>query len=245
MTYRIAPVLVALLFASGAQAEIYKCVADDGSIAYSQVPCPSKESTKVHVPVKKIDDVVDCRWASRFANDVVVRMRRGLASDAVFDSYGGLDSVSSGTVNIINYVFRFRGDEKVPAERISSLAASMCKAGSLGDVRCEVLPYGQETSTNRCNPDADPEGGKCKSAACSPIVAAQAQRQQPSNSAELEQKNDRDTQARDDAAEAQCKKNYRDQIDAIDAQMRQGYDSAQGERYRERLRTLTTRLRDC
>jgi hypothetical protein len=43
----------------------------------------------------------------------------------------------------------------------------------------------------------------------------------------------------------QCKKRYRDQIDAIDVEMRRGYSSAQGEAYRERLRVLTQHLRRC
>lgn len=245
MTSRIAPVLAALLFASAAQADIYKCDADDGSVAYSQVPCTAKEITTVRAPVKKVDDVVDCRWASRFASDAAGRMREGLASNAAFDSYGGLDALSSGTVNIINYVYRFRGNESVPIERISSLAASMCKAGSLGDVRCEALPYGQDTGENSCSPDDESVESRCEGAACNPTVAAQARLQQPASTAEPERQNDHETRARNDEARAQCKKNFRDQIDAIDAQMRQGYDSAQGERYRERLRMLTTRLRDC
>ena len=48
-----------------------------------------------------------------------------------------------------------------------------------------------------------------------------------------------------DAAREQCRNSYRDQIDDIDAQMRSGYDSAQGEVYRERLRVLTKNLRAC
>ena len=43
----------------------------------------------------------------------------------------------------------------------------------------------------------------------------------------------------------ECKQAYRDQIDAIDAEMRHGYSSEQGERYRERLRSLTERMREC
>ncbi len=44
---------------------------------------------------------------------------------------------------------------------------------------------------------------------------------------------------------AQCKKKYRDAIDAIDAEMRRDYSSEQGEAYRQRLRVLTEKLRDC
>jgi len=44
---------------------------------------------------------------------------------------------------------------------------------------------------------------------------------------------------------AQCKKQHRDAIDAIDAEMRQSYSPEQGETYRQRLRVLTEQLRAC
>lgn len=245
MMLRLALFLGAFLVASGVQAEIYKCVAEDGGVTYSQVPCPNQKTTTIKTTVAKTDDAVDCRWALQFANDVAQRMRGGLPSAELFDSYGGIDSVSSGTVNIINYVYRFRNNDSVTLQRISSLAGTMCEAGSLGDVRCESLPYGQDTSTNRCDPDAEVAGDDCQGTACGEAVAAQAQLHQPVSTAETERQNERDAQARDDKVQEQCKKSYRDQIDAIDAQMRQGYDSAEGERYRERLRALTTSLRQC
>jgi len=43
----------------------------------------------------------------------------------------------------------------------------------------------------------------------------------------------------------ECKQAYRDQIDAIDAEMRRGYSAEEGERYRERLLSLTERMRQC
>jgi len=218
MNRRFALLLIALLFASGVQAEVYKCVGDDGNVTYSQLPCPIKESKTVRARVETGEYVLDCRWATAFASDVTRSMRAGLAPDTVFDLYGGADQVSPGTVNIINYVFRFRADSSVPDERITSLARSMCEAGSLGDVRCELLPYGHESGSNRCNPQA----GEGRDASEQPMAGATI-----------------------DAASEQCKKNARDEIDEIDAQMRQGYDPAQGERYRERLRMLTTRLREC
>ena len=234
MDFRIALIAFALLLATGAEAEIYKCVAEDGSVAYSQIPCPKEKMTTVATAVAKTDDVVDCRWAVKFANDVGRRMRSGLPSDAVFNFYGGVDSVSPGTINIINYVFRFRGNEAMPLERITSLAGSMCKAGSLGDVRCESLPYGQDPTGKRCDPDAQEELAEPQDA-----VVSDAPRPAGSGNeiARMAGSND--------AASERCKKDYRDQIDAIDTQMRSGYDSAQGEVYRERLRVLTTSLRTC
>ena len=243
MNFRIALIPLALLLSTGAEAEIYKCVAEDGSVAYSQIPCPKQKSTTVRSSVAKTDNVVDCRWASQFANDVALRMRGGMASDAMFIAYGGVDSVSPGTVNIINYVYRFRGNPTMPLERISSLAASMCKAGSLGDVRCESLPYGRDPSGQICNPDvAEPNA----SGSVDTTDAVEARNVVKNDVDRMAASNDgRQQFANSDTAQHQCKKRYRDQIDAINAQMRSGYDSAQGEVYRERLRVLTTNLRAC
>ncbi len=212
MIRRITLFLTVLLCASGAQAEIHKCVGDDGATTYSQVPCPKKESDGVRTPVETSEHVLDCRWASSFAKEVTRNMRAGLAPDAVFDLYGGAAEVSPGTVNIINYVFRFRADKSVPDERITSLAHSMCEAGSLGDVRCVSLPYGQAFGSNRCYPNAVEQSAAANTA---------------------------------DRIREQCKKGARDEIDKIDAQMRQGYAPEQGERYRDQLLVLTRRLREC
>jgi hypothetical protein len=44
---------------------------------------------------------------------------------------------------------------------------------------------------------------------------------------------------------AACKKQYRDAIDAIDAEMRAGFTPQQGEVFKQRLRLLTEKLRAC
>ena len=229
--------LMILLFAASAQADIYKCVAEDGAVSYSQIPCPQQKSETVRTPTARVDTTVDCRWASKLANDVARRMRTGLESDAAFNMYGGIDSVSSGTINIINYVYRFRSDNSTAIERISSLAGNMCKAGSLGDVRCESLPYGEDPTGNTCDPDTDDPAEGQTAATAESVAASDTTRPVVSTQARESGGNAADREA--------CRDNFRDQIDAIDAQMRSGYDSAQGERYRERLLSLTTRMREC
>lgn len=234
--------LVPILLASGAQAEIYKCVADDGAVSYTQIPCPEERSETVqHISARR-DEPVDCRWASQFANDVARRMRTGKDSASLFDLYGGVDSVSKGTVNIINYVYRFRSDESIAVERIASLAGNMCKAGSLGDVSCESLPYGQDPTGKRCNPDDE----EAASNGSTPLGSNTPTVQQVAVSNGSSGSNRSSTDSADRSAQTEaCKDRYRDQIDAIDAQMRNGYDSEQGEVYRERLRSLTTSMREC
>lgn len=50
---------------------------------------------------------------------------------------------------------------------------------------------------------------------------------------------------RDAEAVAMCKKRYRDEIDRIDAEMRKGFTTEQGERYKAQLLELTQNLRRC
>lgn len=235
--------LVPILLASAAQAQIYKCVADDGGVSYSQIPCPEEKSEALQHISARSSAAADCRWASQFANDVARRMRSGKDSASLFDLYGGVDSVSKGTVNVINYVYRFRSDESIPVERIASLAGNMCKAGSLGDVSCESLPYGQDPTGQRCNPEvADAEAATARTATVdNSQLLAGARSQQPDSGSSRSAASNADNSGEREA----CKDRYRDQIDAIDAQMRSGYDSAQGEVYRERLRSLTTSMRAC
>jgi hypothetical protein len=244
MTFRLALILIAISFSLEAQADIYKCEAENGDIAYSQVPCPKQKTTTVATAAPKSDGPVDCRWSATFANDVARRMRSGMASDQLFNMYGGIDSISPGTLNIINYVYRFRGNEAMPVERISSLAASMCKAGSLGDVRCESLPYGQDPGSKRC------EAGEEEFApATQPLVRAPDQLEAASDSQTQSQANNNfvkdDSLSLENERRETCRDSFRDQIDAIDAEMRSGYSTEDGERYRQRLRSLTTRMREC
>ena len=46
-------------------------------------------------------------------------------------------------------------------------------------------------------------------------------------------------------AVAACKKRYRDQIDAIDAKMREGFSEEEGEIFKVQLLQLTAKLRAC
>jgi hypothetical protein len=262
MMFRLVLVLIAVLFASEGQAEIYKCEAENGDITYSQVPCLKQKTTTVTTSVPKAREPVDCRWAATFADDVARQMRSGMASDQMFNMYGGIDSVSAGTVNIINYVYRFRGNEAMPVERISSLAASMCKAGSLGDVRCESLPYGQDLATNRCDTDAedsaapqqplvlapdqlDASNGDIQSSTSAVMSGAMSGEISGPASSNIPAQATNNSQALDEERQEECRDGFRDQIDAIDAEMRDGYSSEEGERYRQRLRMLTTRMREC
>lgn len=236
--------ITTLMFASPGHADIYKCTDAEGGLTYSQIPCPNQESVNVNTSAASAAaEAVDCDHANRFAFMAARLMQAGSRSDELFNRYGGLDSMSKGSINIINYVYGYRTNGDVSAERIAALTQAKCQARSLGDVSCEALPLSYTESIGGCN------GGEAEIApAPSSLGDApdQVQRQQASRAATNESAADKKVaQARSEELTQQCKKKYRDQIDAIDAQMRKGFSSEQGERYRQQLRGLTQQLRKC
>ena len=220
--------LAILMFADGAFADIYKCTDADGNVAYLQTPCTNQEVEKVGPSAaESTREAMDCSYANRFALSTARRMRSGVRSSDLFNLYGGVDALSVGTIGVINYVYSYRTNDDVAVERIASLTQAKCRARSLGDVSCEALPLSYTESFGGC--DADPEAIE--------IVAPPPVQQQPVQRST--------STSRSPEQIEECKDNYRDQIDEIDAQMRRGYSSDQGEIYRERLRTLTQQLRAC
>lgn len=237
---RAAACLSVAFFTAPASAQVYKCVDDAGNLTFSQVPCPGQSTSKVGTGAKRTSDT-DCSWATRFARDVARRMQSGRTSDQTFGAYGGVDAVSSGTLNLINYVYRYQHASDVSVDRIASLTGSMCSAGSLGDVSCEALPFNEYDDPDRCEENGtEDEADDGASAAAAATVGAAERRPAaaPAPAASSAQAD------RSEAVES-CKQPVRDKIDAINESMRSGYDPARGERYREELRELSRRYRDC
>jgi hypothetical protein len=226
--------LAAVFHTVGAHADIYKCKDADGNLTYSQTPCRKQESQKVGNSASKNTETSDCSLAGRFAITTARHMRAGSRSDEIFNRYGGLDALSKGSIGVINYVYSFRTNTDVTEERIGGLAQAKCRARSFGDVSCEALPLSFTEGLGGCDADHADETQEPSMATSAAIESSGAGRPAPkvddSRSGEMTQ---------------QCKTQYRDRIDAIDAEMRRGYSSAQGEAYRERLRVLTQQLRGC
>ena len=241
---RILPlsVAVALLICASAHGQVFKCTDTDGGITYQQTPCPAVKSESVTIDAPRPESTgLDCTYASRFAVVTARLMRGGMRSDEVFDRYGGLDSMSRPTVGVINYVYQFRTNESVSIDRIAGLARAKCSVKSFGDARCESLPISFTDSIGGC--DAGAESGER-----SEYVAALAEepaQQATAASRQPPRPNLMAASALSEEATQSCKKHYRDSIDEIDAAMRRGYSSEQGEAYREKLRALTTKLREC
>ena len=229
-------VVVALLFCSSAHADIYKCSDDDGNTVFQQTPCPQKSSVKVDSDAAASSET-DCMFASRFATSSARFMRAGVTSDQLFDRYGGLASLSKGSLGVINYVYSFRTNDGVSVDRIAALTQAKCRAKALGDVSCEVLPLSFTEGLGGCDATEEErrvaealQGAESVQTSQQPVHLAA---QRSSNSSRLPEE------------VATCKQHYRDAIDEIDAEMRRGYSSEQGEAYRQQLRVLTERLRSC
>lgn len=233
-----------------AQAEIYKCVAANGDLTFSQTPCPGKDSkvTVERTVTTSNDDKADCEFARRFSLTTARKMKRGVASSTVFDEYGGLNALSRGSVSLISYVYQYRTNDDVSAERVAALSVAKCKAKSFGDVSCEQLPVAYTNSLGGCE-TIEKNGG----AEMLPPVSALAARQTTGQnefkvSAEnlaRQQEEARTSLAREEQRRATCKGRIRDRIDSINAQLRSGYSASQGIRLKDQRRELEQQLREC
>lgn len=238
----------AMLSPTVALAEIFKCVAADGAITFSQSPCHD-EGSKVTVQKTVASAAIEpanCEHARRFALATAQEMRSGTDSSTVFDRYGGLGALSKGSVSLISYVFQFRTNNDVSVERVSALATSKCQARAFGDVSCEQLPVSFTDRIGGCDDDeehSDDVELAFASAAQQPASLSEEHREQQINAALQAQ--ERQARAREEEQRSQCKQNIKAQIGGINAQMRSGYSSSLGESLKKKRRALEDRLRDC
>lgn len=238
---RVLITLALLLGAGATHADIYKCTDGDGNLTYSQTPCPRQKTETVNRTGPDTDAQADCSYANSFAFSSARLMQAGMTSAEVFNRYGGIDSLSNGSVNIINYVYGFRSNSGVSAERIAALAQARCQSYSFGNVTCESLPLSFTRGIGGCNQPGD-QSASAATAQANDFAGAPDTPGRPSG---MKNSIVSGSGAPSREAEERCKKQYRDAIDAIDAEMRRGYSSEQGEQYRERLRALTQQMRRC
>lgn len=126
---------------NAADARIYKCVAANGSISYSGSECPYTEKTaKVMSSKGRGRNAIDCAVADTFIRETTNQMRSGTPSAEVFSSYGGLGSISSVAVSMINYIYTYAGNLTTTGERVHELAMQSCSAGTFGVPTCSALP---------------------------------------------------------------------------------------------------------
>ena len=230
-------VTIALLATAPAgRAEVFKCTAEDGSLTFQQTPCPEQKVEIVNTQ-KPAGTELDCRYASRFAENTARHMRAGVRSDEAFDQFGGLDALSRPSIGVINYVYSFRTNDDVSVERIAGLAQARCQAGSFGDASCDAFPAPFTDGLGGCDGELQENVTAQDVVSLNPGTPAAGEQSSPQRQPATAGRSSEDLAA--------CKQHYRDAIDAIDAEMRRGYSSEQGEVYRQRLRQLTQSLRAC
>lgn len=231
---------LACLWPVAGVAEIFKCVAADGALTFSQTPCPEKDSkVTVQKTVKSnIGEADECQYAHRFALATAEEMKAGTSSATVFDRYGGLSALSRGSVGLISYVFQYRTNEDVSAERVAALSVAKCRVRSFGDVGCEQLPAAFTNRLGGCQQD-DENGGPL------PFAGAAHGQSPPPEPNLSQQARYRETRALKETRSKACKEGIREQIDKINSEMRSGYSSSRGNKLRDKRRTLENRLREC
>ncbi len=133
----------ALILSTPAEAAIFKCVTSAGETTYTSMPCAQDQSTRRISSNASIVPGLDCRIAQRLAFETSYRMKKGETSATVYDSYGGLNSLSPLVISLVNYVFSFEGNEEASASRIATLATEHCQVGSFGPKarHCDTYPY--------------------------------------------------------------------------------------------------------
>lgn len=240
--------LLASLWPQPGQAEIFRCVAPNGELTYAQTPCPEKDS-KVTVQksaTSNNSEGNECQHAHRFALATAQEMKTGTSSAVVFDRYGGLSALSRGSVSLISYVFQYRTNSDVSAERVAALSVAKCQAHSFGDVSCAELPVEFTNRLGGCEIDGE---GTTSAIVGFPPSVAQPMPLQSSNASQrsriTQQASLRQARAADEQRRAECKKKIRSQIDSINSQMRSGYTATQGSSLRNRRRDLEDRMREC
>lgn len=222
-------------------AEIFKCVAENGELTFSQTPCHGDTVTMRASRGHSEDDALNCKYAHRFALAVARDMKSGADSSTQFRQYGGLNALSRASVGLISYVYQYRSNDDVPVARIAALSAAKCRARSFGDVSCDQLPV---SFTNRL--------GGCRSSAAHADKTHLPMDAPPPNAYETprdvlkkNQAANRDAMAKFKQQREECRDKVRAQIDRINSQMRSGYSASQGISLRSKRRDLEQRLREC
>lgn len=123
-------------------AAIYKCVDNSGNTSYTGAPCPTDESIKLISNSAFARPALDCRVARKFAENTSQRMLAGESSDDLFNSYGGVNTITPFAMSLISYVYSFEGNQRMTTERLTALSNDRCEANSFGPVgrQCDAFP---------------------------------------------------------------------------------------------------------
>ena len=125
-----------------AEARVFRCVAGDGKVTYSQSPCPAdQESDQMRgLGTARQEDSGLCGLARELAAAVFLEMAEGVEPSAVIDRYGGLNHVNAPTLGVINFAASLRYNDELSPRRVGALTFSRCREGGFGKLQSGDLP---------------------------------------------------------------------------------------------------------
>ncbi|PID62303.1 MAG: hypothetical protein CSB44_04195 [Gammaproteobacteria bacterium] len=139
-----------------AEATIYKCVDADGNTSYTSRTCPANDTLSTLTINGTSSWSQDCRVGRDFGDEVIRKMQAGMDSTDVFATWGGIDAVSPTVINMVSYIYTFRGSDRIDAARISALTHQRCESGSFGQSDCRQFPSSFVRNNGGCHADAGP-----------------------------------------------------------------------------------------
>ncbi len=224
---------------NSALAAIYKCVEANGSTSYKQTPCAAHvQQAKLLDSVSSNREIMDCRIANNFARKTAMSMRLGQTSGNIFDSYGGIDAMPNTSIGVINYVYTHKDNVDITTDRIASLSAARCSAGSYGSVGCDDFPYsfiselgGCEKATSSTLASKPAESAPTASAVTPPALGVRTATETTSVESESGKEN--------------CKKDLAAQMNDLFEQMRSGQSAKQQSVLQDKKKALNTQLSGC
>jgi len=171
-------------FPGSASAGIFKCVAADGSVTYSQRECEDSEKTaKILSNNGRSSPKLDCSVADSFIQTTITKMRDGVSSGDLFTEFGGMDTLSNFSLGAINYVYSYQGNLTTTTERVKELTMQKCAVGSFGVPSCYALPatlINQDGGCNREPATAAAKPQKTSSQSRQPTQSRQTRQSRPS-----------------------------------------------------------------
>ncbi|MGQ7846146.1 hypothetical protein ACUNV4_16805 [Granulosicoccus sp. 3-233] len=246
-----------------ATAAIFKCVSASGDTTYTSAPCAHDESTRRISSSATAVAGLDCRIARKLAFDTTRRMKQGESSESLFDTHGGMDSLSPEVMGLISYIYTFRGNEAVSAGRIATLATERCQVGSFGANvrRCETYPFefvqqlgGCEAARGESDNIAERAGTDSEQpqalpvAADEPAVGAAVPTRYAAPSAPTASIDDSAARAAATRAvneRASCRQRISETIENTNGRMQNGSSTADQDRIRALHRQLRMQLARC
>ncbi|NND91222.1 MAG: DUF4124 domain-containing protein [Granulosicoccus sp.] len=264
-------IAAAIAQTSSVEAAIYKCVDAAGNTTYTGYACEQDESTRRISKAATAVPGFDCRIAEKLAIDTARRMQAGETSATLYDSHGGMNSLSPLAIGLISYIYGFDGNTTASFSRIATLATERCRVGSFGNnprscdayprdfieslggcesaqgkIDQEVSVISGETPTSRpptMNLDgyALPELGEANPA----VPVTYAKPSTPSNGRQIRHADDAGAAVGISQARASCLSRLNESLEETVRQMRASQSVATQERLRDRQRQLKKQLSRC